>query len=211
MNLSPRKKFGATHVRAGRILQVKTDHPISKMGDNIHYYKPHHKGNDDWVVCNVGDVAVEVVQVRKNKFLGYSYLSGPAIGTMRYSNKNGELFETESIPLHLLDIPAGENGGAQVGYFERFKDLLREAKDGPLSFAVFEFSVAGYEQGEAFMNAVAGFWTHDCEGVGHLAGVVEARKEKSHMVMHIQPEQHAGDNPMTSFQASLLYEKAKSK
>jgi hypothetical protein len=212
MQLVAKKKFGKafTHVRAGRLLRVKTVHPIHKRGSNLDY--DAKDGDSDWVFCEEGDLVAGVFEVKKKKFLGYSYLSGPAIGMMRYTEKTPAHYDYDGdeIELRLLKIPVSKKSQTQDEYFDLVRDALRESKKGPMSVSVFSFSTPDQEEAHAFINGIAGYWD-ECEGTGHLTGVIDIKEDKSVTYMHQQPKEHVGDHPMTGFQTGLLYEKARKK
>jgi hypothetical protein len=92
MKLSLQKKWGGgfVHVRAGAIVTVAHDHQVATSS-----YMPesHAEGSrrtfapsERWMTAKVGDLAFELVAVATGKRVATSYLSGAAIGLMRYDD-----------------------------------------------------------------------------------------------------------------------------
>src|SRR5258708_5191443 len=91
MRLSLERKFGWIHVRGGRVLRVATAHAVST--DTFHQEAAQAErliGSDrggqardrfvgqKYVFCAERDLAVEVVNVKTGKVMGWSYLTGAA-------------------------------------------------------------------------------------------------------------------------------------
>ena len=102
MKLSVQKRWGFVHVRGGRVLTVSHDHQVSASTYDEHLddlisvpatsselgARPPTKRTFDakWTTAKIGDVVIEIIAQKTGKLLGYGYLCGKAINTIKYVN-----------------------------------------------------------------------------------------------------------------------------
>lgn len=107
MKMSVRPMFGATQVRGGRVLVVSHEHQVSTRGYDARSDAPEvHATTDEermrqiagalpfkarqfdakWTSAKIGDLAVEIVEAKNGRILGYAYTSGASINVIRYVN-----------------------------------------------------------------------------------------------------------------------------
>lgn len=121
MKLSPIKKFGHVHVMGKRLVRVTKEHAVSTEGaplpaklktnvPNSGLNSPEGK----WVYCKEGDLAVELVEVKKKRHVGYSYLSGPAIQMTGYTAQAGWFEDAELASLKAPMPPTTPEEGEEA-------------------------------------------------------------------------------------------------
>lgn len=122
MKLSTFKRFGYTHVRGGNLVRVLHPHQVSARGMDTYWRAriaeklqsgvPRDQvpqalpfvGDAARVVA--GDLAIEVWNVANGKLLGYSYLTGEAVGCMHYETNRHDRYEPGK--LAAFTIPTGD-------------------------------------------------------------------------------------------------------
>lgn len=99
MKLSAERRFGFIHAKGGKLLRVAHAHQVSLAGfdnRNDHERDPdtgevkklprRFDPGQTWCTADVGDLALEVLNHQKDdRLLGHVYLSGKAVGIIRYS------------------------------------------------------------------------------------------------------------------------------
>lgn len=96
MSVSLKKRRGAIHVKAGRLVRVAMDHPVPTKGREAHVGAPVEdffkgaQGPATFVknpVARQGDLAIELLGAKSGKLVGRSYLTGEAINIVYYSGE----------------------------------------------------------------------------------------------------------------------------
>lgn len=219
MKLSVKRRWGFVHVRGGRVLTVAHDHQISastydaKVDEVVyvpesslrHGVKPHQKRDFDakWTTAKVGDLAVEIVAQKTARLLGYAYLCGEAINTIRYLN-DGErdrvaAWFTPGIGLRFT-IPLDLQ-------LEEFIAAVMVIKYGGAAVACSRVEVSSDGYLEAALNGLVSAYAHEVEGMvptTHMLVTAAVRKEKKLGTVHCQPPKHAQPYAAQPFLHELL-------
>jgi hypothetical protein len=156
MKLSVKRMWGAVQVRGGRVLVVTHDHQISTTGYDARCDDP--KNEDEirrdtgaqpfqprtfdakWTNARVGDLAVEIVGVKVDRVLGYTYVSGDSINVIRYvSDADRDLvagwFSTGK-GIRFTPVPSHRDGCDNGPTMEQFICSMMAIKYGGADIAV---------------------------------------------------------------------------
>lgn len=206
MLLSPRKKFGHTHVKAARILRVAKDHSVATLGAPSDAQMERFEGRS-WVFCEVGDLVIEIVKAKKHKWLGYSYLTGPAIQLMNYKPLSVDHFDAEPLKVGRVTFPTPrESKKDPDGFIETVKTLIASAMQAN-DICLFETTAQNKEAAMKAFDFLASVW-EPAGGSAHLIGNVKFGKDAG-IQIHFQPKKHATESCATLFQTSLLFNMVK--
>lgn len=219
MKLSVKKRWGFVHVRGGRVLVVAHDHQISSstydgtVDDVVRVpdqsarlgAMPHKKRTFDakWTTAKIGDLAVEIFAQKTGKLLGYAYLCGEAINTVRYVLE-GELERVAAwftpgrglrfaIPLELE--------------LEQFIAAVMVIKYGGADVACSRFEVSSDAHMEAALNGLLAAYAYEAEGMvptTHMLVTSAVRKAKKMGTVHCQPPKHGQPYAAQPFLHELL-------
>lgn len=217
MKLSLKKRFGWIHVRGGALVKIVKSHAVhtrthskAEYGDNV--------DEREWVYCEAGDFAMEIVAVKTSKVLGHSYLSGPAIQLNRYNDRttaHDDWFEPAA--LGMADLPDPRVGDRNT-FVERFVRAMVKVKFGPLDVAAWRGGSDSIEDAKHAANHAFQAWNYEPEDgevtTTHLIGMaaygktIKAGKRGGHVQIHIQPPMHQSDKCVSNFQTWMVLEAA---
>lgn len=208
-------RLGCSVVFGGRLLRVATAHAISLLGRESKSRKD--KPLEGHVYCDVGDFALEVL-TRNGSVLGHSYLTGPAIGLMRYTSAGPGWFDKE--PAKLVDVTTlrmpghGDNEGdesAQAYARETIAASMALKYGGQADIFMLRIQIKGAVEPDVGRQIVGHFlecWRStppdDENGEGaHLLILVKLKTSVG--AAHWQPRRHASEHDMTDFQYALAW------
>jgi len=230
MKLSLKKRFGATHVRGGRVLRVVTPHEVDLSNRDHSENQGEAKPVEMVSWCKEGDLALEIVGVCPEETIGYAYLSGPAIAAHRYVIgapasvphftvegsrvvmadwfKEGKLGELD------LSWATGKLGRANITECPSPEEAIGSvlaAKYGPHDLVVFEYRCGRGENHVTAAQRLMGVLDDAChyapdgdveESRAHLLGIVRGKKNGV-VALHFQPKCDQSDICASPFQHEL--------
>jgi len=208
MKISLSRKFGWTQVHGGAIVKVLMPHAVS--GNGLSRQSNRFVGD---VVCEEGDLAVELFNTKTNALLGYTYLSGPAIQRNLYPCFNHgcgcgnlEINSTwlEPVTGRLVSIPVPDGSADPDTLMKALIGTLMDAKYGDDDLYAFELVTDTDEDAQnaaRMLSHVWGYTNDEKTPRSHLLGLV--RGKGNSVALHFQPPHHVSNWAATQFQISL--------
>lgn len=227
MRMSLQKKFGWIHVRGGKVLRVATGHAVPT---NTYHEEAAAAARDlikqpgkalpgerfagaRAVFCQPRDLAVELVNVKNGRVMGWSYLTGPAANLHHYG-VGGDLsvgaaqpWEPDPVPVARWVVPMDGDSDVVMGEMRAIRGQDR--------YGIVAFNLAVTPGAESdFGRAIAEMWSycqHETKDAGgpeptaHLLGIINGgKKHSTHVGLHFQVKEHASDWPANPFQMGLV-------
>lgn len=228
MKLSTVKKFGYIHVHGGRLFRVVHEHAVDTKGFCQIIREVNEKTGAvvnrsidlaPTVTARAGDLAIEIVQHKTGKTLGYSYLSGPAIQLNTYQVRP-DRYEMASIAPARLRPPTEEEMETEES-FQSYAHYFRTQCVGmktDLEVDVFAMEAhftdadSGQNLADSLVDAYRLVPKDMPQGDedklrSHLVASIHAGKGKraKHYHLHFQPPKDKSDSAITPFQAQLCH------
>lgn len=218
MIISVKRHFGATQVVGGRLLRVAEPHFVSTKGAPAQTKEKLRKYDKPTVVCEAGDLVMEILAKRGRKLLGHTYLTGPALQIVSYAAKEGRAEERwfEEGPRAVgVEIPKPpedrlDDEEAWKTFIATTHERLLHAKYlADVDIAALELTTKADPL--QVVQHICDLWCykHDPEpgqepmtSRAHL--LVQARRGKTIAYIHSQPPHAIADVSMTYFQFDLI-------
>lgn len=215
MKLSLERKLGHIHVRCGRVLRVAHAHQVPTKTANVNDPKEQTTRASAWETADVGDLAFELVAVKTDKVIGYSYLSGPAIRLHLYRETAPPHWFSEAI---VRKVESDEHiwRALRAPTVDAFIEGVIAIKFAPCDLVVFSLTC---ENADAIRDAMD-VWKKaygyvpenmtdeeaDRKGRPHLIAVVDTIKKKRGpmAVLHFEPPGCTSEAGCGGFQAPLV-------
>ena len=174
-------------------------------------------GSLSQVMTSPGDLAVEMVTVKKSKFVGFSYLSGAAIQLNCYDEGKPDWFEPASS--NFIEIPerpqrsAGEEAAA--AFQKTFIGTLIDIKYGAVDVVAFKYGARDNDEAKGFCDFLYTAWGYapvddgdqeDLKATAHFFGNIDYGDGS--IGLHFHPPQDAANYAATAFQNALVIELA---
>lgn len=196
MKLSLKKRFGFVQVRGGSFYRVTRTHQV---GTNTRSYaeEENPQGDRKTAFAQPGDLAIEVVNKKLEKRVGYAYLSGDAIRLIGYEAEPAWFAPATSM---LIDIPGVPQSQAET---EALVKQFIEAKF-QHDAGVFEYRAPKGSDPAIAAKGLAQCYSYesrDIEPRGHVFGLVHAGK--SGISVHFQPRGQTTEFAASRFQIMM--------